>query len=81
MNGSRSGVVAVFSEVLGVDPETLNDDSSPETVSQWDSVAVMELVAAIEERFGVELSTREIMAMRTIGLVRSVLRRKGIEDA
>lgn len=80
MNGSRS-VVAVFSEVLGIDPETLNDDSSPETVAQWDSVAVMELVAAIEERFGVELSTREIMSMRTIGLVRSVLRRKGIEDA
>jgi acyl carrier protein len=74
-------VTTIFAEVLGVPASGLNDDSSPDNTLNWDSVAAMSLVAAVEEAFGVELSTREIMSMRTIGLVRSVLRRKGVADA
>ena len=73
-------VVGVFAAVLDVDPNTLNDDSSPDNTPTWDSTAAMALVAGIEERFGIELTTREISAMRTIGLVREVLRRKGVQD-
>jgi acyl carrier protein len=58
----------LFAEVLMVDPDTLSDDSSPKTVAEWDSVAAMSLVTAIEDAFNVTLSTREIVAMRTIGL-------------
>jgi acyl carrier protein len=72
--------VGVFAAVLDVDPNTLNDDSSPDNTPTWDSTAAMALVAGIEERFGIELTTREISAMRTIGLVREVLRRKGVQD-
>lgn len=39
----------------------------------------MHLVAAIEERFGVRLSTKEIMGMSSIGLARGVLRGKNIK--
>jgi acyl carrier protein len=72
--------VEVFAEVLDVDPSLLNDDSSPDNVPMWDSTAAMALVVGIEERFNIELTTREISAMRTIGLVREVLRRKGVQD-
>ncbi len=75
-----SRVVRVFSEVLGVDPSQLNDDSSPDNVSTWDSLASMSLVAAVEEEFKLRLSTREIAAMRTIRLVRDILTKKGALD-
>ena len=68
----------VFSEVLGLPPERLSDATSPETTSEWDSLAAMNLVAALEETFGVELTTTEIMRMRTVGIVREVLRAKGV---
>ena len=68
----------VFAEELGVDPSTLSEESSPETVEQWDSLAAMRLVAAIEEEFGTRLSTGEIMKMRTIGIARAVLADKGV---
>ena len=68
----------VFAEELGVDPGTLSEESSPETVEQWDSLAAMRLVAAIEEEFGTRLSTGEIMKMRTIGIARAVLADKGV---
>ena len=73
-------LIKVFAEVLDCDPASLSDDSSPDNTKGWDSVAAMSLVAAVEETFGVELSTREIIAMRTIGLARQVLRRKGVEN-
>ena len=63
-----------------IDVVSLNDQSSPETVAEWDSVASMALVAAIEDAFEVSFSTREIVAMRTIGLARKVLRAKGVAD-
>jgi acyl carrier protein len=68
----------LFGEVLEVDPAGLNDDSSPENVKQWDSLAAMALVSALEEKFNVRLSTREIMKMSTIGLARKTLRGKGV---
>lgn len=70
-------LITVFADCLNVPAEALNDDSSPETVRQWDSLAAMNLVTAIEERFSVTLTTREIMSMRTIGVAREVLQRKG----
>ncbi|HTG74703.1 MAG TPA: acyl carrier protein, partial [Terriglobia bacterium] len=65
-------------EVLQVDPTDLNEDSSPDNVKQWDSLAAMELVAAIEEKFKVKLSTKEIMKMSTLGRARKVLQGKSV---
>ena len=73
-------VTSLFAGVLGVDEKSLNDASSPDNVSEWDSLAAMHLVAEIEEVFNIELSTRDIMRMRTIGIVKSVLIEKGIPE-
>ena len=72
-------LIAVFAEVLEVDASTLNDDSSPDNVEQWDSLAAMHLVAAIEDTFSTQLSTKEIMKMSSIGLARKALQDKGID--
>jgi acyl carrier protein len=71
-------LVDLFSRELDVDAAQLSEDSSPETVEQWDSLAAMRLVAAIEEEFSTRLTTKEIMKMRTIGIAREVLRGKGL---
>ena len=71
---------AVFAEVLGLPADRLGEATSPETTSEWDSLAAMNLVAALEETFGVELTTTEIMRMRSIGVARAVLRAKGVAD-
>jgi acyl carrier protein len=71
-------VTKLFAGVLGVNEESLNDSSSPNTVPQWDSLAAMHLVAEVEDVFNVELSTRDIMKMQSIGIVKSVLIEKGI---
>ena len=71
-------LIQLFADVLKIDPAQLDDTSSPDSVKQWDSLAAMNLVVAIEERFNVRLSTKEIMKMSTIGLARKTLRSKKV---
>ena len=70
-------LIELFAEELDVSTSELDDDSSPETISAWDSLAAMNLVAAIEETFEINLSTVEIMKMNSIGVAREVLTAKG----
>ncbi len=72
-------LISLFAEVLQVDPAVLNDQSSPDNVRQWDSLAAMHLIVAIEEKFSVRLSTKEIMKMSSIGLAREVLRARNVQ--
>ena len=66
-------LIELFADVLRVDPAELDEDTSPENLKQWDSLAAMALVAAIEEKFTVRLSTKQIMKMSTIGRARKAL--------
>jgi acyl carrier protein len=74
-------IIAIFSDVLRLPAEKLGDDASPEKISQWDSLAALNLVLALEEEFGVKFSAREITTMRSIATVRQILRGKGVADA
>jgi acyl carrier protein len=78
VSGDR--LAQVFALVLKVPAERLSDETSPDDTPSWDSLAAMELVSQIEAVFGIELSTREIMKMRSLGLARALLRGKGITD-
>jgi acyl carrier protein len=77
---SDDPLIALFADGLGVPAADLDDDTSPENRSEWDSLAAITLVSLIENEFAVRLTGREIMKMQTIGLARSVLRSKGIEQ-
>jgi acyl carrier protein len=66
-------LTATFADVLMIDPASLNDDSSPDTIAEWDSTANMMLIAAIEEVFSVELTSMDIESMKTLGIVRRIL--------
>jgi acyl carrier protein len=74
-------VAKVFSEVLGVAPNMITDATSPDNTPQWDSMAAMNLVVAIEDEFDVRLSTAEIISMRNVAIVKKVLTAKGVADA
>lgn len=73
-------IIDLFSETLAIDPARVQEFSSPDTIREWDSLATMKLIVAVEETFSVKLSTREILSMRTIEAIRSVLRKKGVES-
>ena len=63
----------VLSNVLGVSIEEINDDSSPDSLDQWDSLSHIKLVMAIESEFEVELSPEDSMDMLSVKLIRMIL--------
>jgi acyl carrier protein len=76
-----SRVATVVAEVLGIAAERITDDTSADNTPQWDSMAAMNLVVAIEDEFDVRLTTAEIVSLRSVATVRRVLTAKGIADA
>ena len=74
-------LVEIVGEVFEMEPDELDDDTSPDNAPAWNSLGAVRLMIALQERFGIEFSSSEIMAMRSIRLIRRVLRKKGISVA
>ena len=69
----RDGVLEIVSQVMGVPKAKLNDDSSPNTIENWDSLKHMNLILALEEKFSVSFSDEEIVSMLSVrGIVDTV---------
>jgi acyl carrier protein len=68
-------VRAVASDIFGVPPDRITAESSPETIENWDSMQHLNLVLAIEEKFGVQLEPEDIEQMKSIGAVVALVTR------
>lgn len=73
-------VEKIFADVLRVSKESINEATSPDNTPKWDSTSAIDLTLAIEDAFGVRFTTKEIVAMRSVGLVKAFLAAKGITD-
>ena len=68
----------VFSQVLQVLARDMSDETSPKTVGSWDSLRHVELIMSIEQAFNVAFSMPEISTINSLGVVRNLLRQKGV---
>ena len=68
----------VVSEVFGVPVDHVNDQSSPDTLAQWNSLSHINLVLALEAEFGLSLTPEDSMEMLSVKLIRIILAEKGI---
>jgi acyl carrier protein len=63
----------IASDIFGVRADTITAESSPETIETWDSMQHLNLVLAIEEKFGVQLEPEDIERMKNIGAVAALV--------
>lgn len=59
--------------------KSLNDESSQDTVSSWDSLGMVALITELERRFKVEFDVLEIVDFNSLSVKRNVLKEKGVE--
>jgi acyl carrier protein len=59
----------VFADVFGVDPTSVTDDTSPESIPTWDSVKHLSLVFALEDEFQIQFATEEIPGFVSFGAI------------
>lgn len=67
-----------FADALGLPADQITDSLTYNTIKQWDSVAHMALVAALESEFNIMLDTDEILAMSSVAVARDILRKHGL---
>lgn len=66
----------IISNVLELDESKLTDELTINDVDSWDSLRQMELIANIEEEFGIELTFDEISDMTSVKRIREIVSEK-----
>ena len=69
----------VVADTFKIGRDTIKDESTPDDIERWDSVTHMDLLAKFEQAFKVNFDMEEISEMQTIGMIKQILRKKGVE--
>ena len=72
-------LTTIIADVLRVPRAEIVDSLDMEETGTWDSLSHMQLIAALEEEFNMELTADEIVSMRSLGQIKDVLRAKSID--
>jgi acyl carrier protein len=56
-------VKAIMADILMLDVAQIGDNASMKTLEQWDSLAQMDIIAALEEEFAVTFEVEEFQTM------------------
>lgn len=78
MSNNHEQVKSVFAESLGISPSLVTDELTYNTIAQWDSVAHMSLIAALEKSFDVMLDTDDVIDMSSVKKAKEILAKHGV---
>ena len=70
----------IFEETFAYDTRRFSAATVPDDVKKWDSIGHMNMVATMEEKFGLQFEVDEIMEMIDVKKILEILASKGIED-
>jgi len=60
-------LTGIFREVLDNPSLVLRDDLTAAEVNNWDSLNHIDLIVAVERRFKVRFTTREVSSLKNVG--------------
>ena len=60
-------VIETFSRVLGLQAERITDDLRYATIPEWDSIAHMSVIAALEDAFGIMIDMDDVIDISSVG--------------
>jgi acyl carrier protein len=67
MDSEQNRLQEVFRRVFDMDELTLSREMSAKDVPDWDSLAHIQLIVAIEKEFKVKFKTAEIVELKNVG--------------
>ena len=71
-------IYRIIADVCGVPIESIDENSSPDSITTWDSASHIHLILAIEAEFNVELSPDDVTEMLSVSLIRIILSDLGV---
>jgi acyl carrier protein len=63
----------IVARVLDLPAGDVHDEMGPKTVGQWTSLRHIQLIAAVEDAYGIRLNPREIRSVRSVSQLRALV--------
>lgn len=65
----ENDVKRIIADVLMVDPNEIQDDSSPDSIDAWDSLKQMNIIIALEEELNINFTDDQVVEMLNVKLI------------
>lgn len=75
---NRFKLIDIISTLLEIDAEKVSDETSPETITQWDSLNHVNICTAVSEEFSISMTVEEMTSIRNFGDLAKLLISKGV---
>ena len=63
---SVSTIIEIFQDILDVKKGTVSLKTTSSDIDQWDSVATVNIIVALEEEFGIKFKLEDIQTLETV---------------
>jgi acyl carrier protein len=70
---TKKELLQMLEEIVEADPDTLTGEELIEDLENWDSLAIVNFIALVDENFGITLSPGKIMNSKTVDQLISLL--------
>jgi acyl carrier protein len=78
MQANEEDLRQVLADILDLEASAINETASVDTIKQWDSLKHLNLVLALEERFGVTLTEEQTVQILSYPLIKIALEEQGV---
>ncbi len=69
----------VFAKALREQPSKITDDCHRDAMRKWDSLRHLDLVIGLEEAYGIQLSTAEVLSLSSFSDAKQLLIERGLQ--
>ena len=63
---SVSMIIEIFQDILDVKKGTVSLKTTSSDIDQWDSVATVNIIVALEDEFGIKFKLKDIQTVKTV---------------
>jgi acyl carrier protein len=75
-NETLSKIIEVFDEVFENHDNVISEVTTAHDIEEWDSLTNIELIVAVEKKFGIKFKSSDIAVLRNVGDLRDVVHNK-----
>ena len=63
----------VFQDVFDDDSITVNEETTADDIEDWDSLEHINLIAAVEQEFGMKFTMGQVVTMKNVGEMADII--------
>ena len=63
---SASKIIEIFEDILDKESGKIDLNSTPKDIEEWDSVATINIIVAIEDEFGIKFKLKDLQEAKSV---------------